>query len=379
MNSCPQDAISMKKDGRGFLFPVVNEERCIDCGKCDRVCAFTKEKAKREFHSDVYAAINLDNELIKGSASGGAFSAMAKWMIEKGGVVYGSSWNNNLVPHHIRIDKIEEISLLQGSKYVQDKMGDVYAKIKVDLMNNQEVLFCGTPCQCDALRSYLIKSYDNLFTVELICHGVPNADFLRSYLDLMEEKIGGKIIDVKFRDKKRGWGALLNIAYKGDKGSVKHKYLSSDESYYYHYFWGGNLYRESCYQCKYASLDRKSDFTIGDYWGVKSAHPEISTANGVSLLLVNTDKGKKYIDKLSNHLSLTPSTIEDAVRENGQLVRPSLYRKEYDFLWEIYSKEGAKGLDEYYRKNHKKDIIKGKIRRLIPLWIKNLLKKIFLE
>ena len=375
LNSCPKHAISLQMDKKGFLFPIVDSSLCIDCGICDRVCAFVRENQNQRFHSDVYAAVNLDNGLIRESASGGAFSALAKWMLEKGGIVYGSAWDQNMMPHHIRIDKKEDIVLLQGSKYVQDKMGTIYGEVKEDLKNGKYVLFCGTPCQCDALRSYLIKPYGGLYTVELVCHGVPNADFLRSYLDLIEEQIDGRIINLKFRDKKRGWGALLNITYQTKNGIIKHKYLTSGESYYYYYYWGGNLYRKSCYSCKYASLDRKSDFTIGDYWGVQRAHPEISTSNGVSLFLTNTDKGKSVIGDLKDYLSLTPSTIEDAMRENGQLLHTSEHHEELDFLWDIYVEDGAKGLDKFYRKNHRRDILKGKIKRLMPMQVKKILKK----
>ena len=375
LNACPKNAICILPDEKGFLFPIVNKERCIDCGKCDKVCAFTKKDETKEYHGDVYAAINTDKELIKNSASGGAFSAMAKWMLDKGGTVYGSAWDEKLTPHHIRIDKTKDIVLLQGSKYVQDRMGNIYADVKRDLKNGKTVLFCGTPCQCDALRSYLVIPYDGLFTVELICHGVPNYNFFREYLNLLEKKIHGAIIDLKFRDKKHGWGALMNITYKTNNGRVKHKYLSSGESYYYYYYWGGNLYRESCYDCKYASLNRKSDFTIGDYWGVQRAHPAIQVDNGVSLLLANTDKGKSIIAELDDYLALTETTIEDAIRENGQLMHSSKHNKELDFLWDIYTNEGAEGIDNYYRQNHKRDIVKGKIKRLMPLRIKKIMKK----
>lgn len=375
-NACSHKAISMCEDEKGFLYPVVNEELCIDCGLCDKVCDFIKPLSGLETESQVYAVKNNNQEQLLRSASGGAFTAMAHWMIDKGGIVLGCSWGDNMMPYHRSINNMNSISCLQGSKYVQSRINDSYLKVRTYLNNGIYVLFSGTPCQCAGLRSFLRKPYDQLICVELICHGVPSAHFFRDYLDLLEKKLNGKIIDVKFRDKKKGWGALLNITYKNNRGKVKNYYLSVAESYYYFYYFCGNMYRPSCYFCKYASSSRNSDFTIGDYWGVKKTHPEINTDLGVSVMLANTLKGKSLVGELSDYMQIVPSTMEGAARENGQLVKATHHNTSFDFLWDIYCEKGASGLDVYYRNVYKRKIILGKIKRLTPLCIKNVIKSI---
>lgn len=378
VNVCTHKAITMQEDERGFLYPTVDESLCTNCRLCNSVCAFGSDKpVTNTERQDVYAVKNKNIIQLKESTSGGAFSALAQWILNKGGTVYGSAWNENMMPIHIRIQKVDDLPKLQGSKYVQSQIGGCLPLVKADLREGKQVLFSGTPCQCAGLRAYLKQDYENLVCVELICHGVPSARFLRNYLDVLEDKVRGKIIDLKFRDKKRGWGALLHATYKKTSGTIKHIYLSIGESYYYYYYyWGGNLYRPSCYNCKYATSQRASDFTIGDYWGVKNAHPDFDTKLGVSVLLANTIKAHDIIKQLSNYLDIIPSSIELAQRENGQLVSASHHNTGLDKLWNIYEKEGAKGLDKYYSRTHRKTIFKSKLKRKIPLWLKLIIKHI---
>lgn len=374
---CTHKAIALKEDEHGFLYPEVDETLCVDCGLCDVVCAFGSDKPVENSETqECYAVKNKNIDQLKKSASGGAFSALAQWTFDHGGSVFGVAWNDNMMPVHIGIHSSEDLPQLQGSKYVQSQSHGCFYSVKSELQKGKNVLFCGTPCQCAGLRHFLRKDYANLICVELICHGVPSASFLRSYLDLIEKKVKGKIIDLKFRDKKRGWGALLHATYKKGNG-VKHLYLSTGESYYYYYYyWGGNLYRSSCYNCKYATIHRESDFTIGDYWGIESMHPRFDKTLGVSVLLANTSKAKDIVKRLSDYLDILPSSVEFAKRQNGQLVSPSRQTTSSDVIWDIYKKEGAEGLENYYRKTNRKVILKSKIKRNIPLWLKKSIKSI---
>lgn len=372
VNICPVQAIKMKEGNHGFLYPAIDMQQCLECGKCLSVCKF-KLKTESEKHgkSDVYASINTRQRERILSASGGAFSALARYVLDENGVVFGCAWNEYMEPHHTYISKISEISKLQGSKYVQSRIGDNYKKVKKFLEDGKTVLFSGTPCQCDGLRGFLRKEYEKLICVELICHGVPSEKFFHDYIRFLEKKIKGQIINIRFRDKKRGWGALLHIVYKNSRGQIKHKYLSTEESYYYYYYyWGGNLYRESCYSCKYANVYRKSDYTIGDYWGVQKVHPELDCDSGVSVLLVNTDKGRKLLPILEKYMRLIPSTFKDAQRENNQLAAPSIKSVMTEKLWKIYEDGGAEALATDYKKEFRKKILIGKIKKSIPLCIK---------
>lgn len=180
---------------------------------------------------------------------------------------------------------------------------------------------------------------------------------------------------MKFRDKKLGWGALLNFTIQTKSGKIKHKYLTNKESYFF-YYWGGNLYRPSCYSCKYACLTRKSDFTIGDFWGIDK-NSVFNNGKGVSLILANTSKAEDILKLLKDtYLHLEKNSIEAATKENGQLTHPSIHKPEYDFLWDIYHAKGAKGLEMHYRRHHFKQIIIGRLRRHIPTYIVNTIKRL---
>lgn len=377
-NACPVNAISMKEDNKGFIYPFVEADKCIDCHICEKICVFPKPFSEPDnlIKQKCYAAQNTNDKQLKHSASGGAFSALAQYVLENGGEVWGASWNESMCLNHIPIHSTDDIIQLQGSKYVQSNIGLAFRQIKHNLKQNHQILFCGTPCQCDGLRSFLGKQYENLITVELVCHGVPSQAFLKAYLSLIETKEKGKIVDLKFRDKKFGWGALLNFTIKTNLGRIKHKYLTNKESYYYYYYWGGNLYRPSCYNCKYACPDRRSDFTIGDFWGIdrKSA---LNNGKGVSVILVNSIKALHIIQQIDGHyISLEDTSIETAVKENGQLSHPSKHNHDFDYLWDIYQKEGANGLDKQYRHKYKKQILIGRIRRNIPPFAISLLKRL---
>lgn len=367
LNACPVDAISMQEDEKGFVYPQVNLGKCIDCHLCEKVCVFPKPFNKQDnpVKPICYAGQNTDKAQLNNSASGGAFSALAQYVLENGGEVWGASWDSSMNLKHIPIRDTREIIKLQGSKYVQSDIGVAFRQIKKSLNQNTKLLFCGTPCQCDGLRSFLRKPYENLITVELICHGVPSQAFLKSYLSLIEDKEKGKIIDLKFRDKKFGWGALLNFSIKTASGKIRHKYLTNKESYYYYYYWGGNLYRPSCYNCKYAGPDRKSDFTIGDFWGINQESP-LNNGKGVSVILANSPRASQIIQQIKDrYISVEDTTFEAIQKENGQLSHPSKLNHNFDYLWDIYLEKGAKGLDKQYKTKYRKQILLGRLRRMV--------------
>lgn len=374
-NVCPKNAIVMVTDEKGFLFPSVETSKCVNCGLCEMVCPLKNDKSSSKSICNVYAAINKNKNELHASASGGVFSALAHYTISNGGVVFGCAWDEEIKPYHTQISDIDSISLLQGSKYVQSIIGKIYNEVKNCLEQGKNVLFSGTPCQCDGLRNVLKKEYDNLVCVELVCHGVPSPTFFREYLDLEETKIKGVIKDVRFRDKKRGWGALLKFTYIHDTRK-KEKYYSTEESFFYNYFWKGYLYRDSCYQCKYASLPRKSDITIGDYWGVNKYHPNLDTSKGVSVVIVSSEKGMRLLDDLRNDLVIVKSDINAAINENAQINRPSKKGIESEIIWNQYFEGGISAVQKYYFSKNKLSIFKGKIKRMTPLKLKKVLKKL---
>lgn len=193
------------------------------------------------------------------------------------------------------------------------------------------MFFTGTPCQVAALNSFLGKDYDNLITADLICHGIPSQAFFNDYITYLEGKLNGKIIDFNFRDKSNGWSLLAKATFQ--KGSKTYfKKIPNSSSYYYTYFLYGDIYRDSCYECKYAGGTRQGDFTMGDYWGVEKNYANIDTKYGVSALLVNSEKGKSYINKVKKYINLMPSTFKQIKSNNGQLCHPTPMSKKNEIL-----------------------------------------------
>lgn len=388
-NICPKNAISMVTDEYGFMYPKIDEEKCIGCGACQRVCAFQYiEEINKP--KNVFVSARRDNDKIMQSASGGIFAVFAEKILKENGIVCGAALveeNGVLEPKHICIDKIEDLSKLLGSKYVQSDTNTVYKDIKKYLLDNRKVLFSGTPCQVAGLKLFLGKCYNNLLTLDIICHGVPNAEFFKGYLNVLEKKFNGKVLDFKFRDKKCGWGPYTMYVkmLKSDK-IVVNKYFPLEESSYAHMFLCTENLRKNCYKCKYTNENRTGDITIGDYWGVEKEHPDLLRENGgildrykgISVAIVNTNNGKIWLDKCKNELYLYPSTFEQAAKVNTQLREPSSYGKFRNKIMALYKEGGYDAVDKfYYDKVIRRILIKKQIKKVIPKVVWSSLKNIY--
>lgn len=360
VNVCFHKAISMQEDELGYMYPQINKELCVGCGLCQKVCAFTK-KQNMDAPLQAFAAMADDKEVLRKSASGGVFGAIAMEVLKSGGKVFGCSMEyiEELSPEHIGIEHVSELNKLQGSKYVQSDMKFVYQQVKEAIKKGRTVLFSGTPCQVAALKSYLgNKHYENLLTMDLICHGVPSIKFFRSYVKELEKSLKGKVIDFKFRDKDSGWGLKGKVYYLDRKGNKKEKSIPSKLSSYYKLFLDSCSYRESCYNCKYANQYRVGDLTIGDYWGIQGVHADYLVQNGgildekkgISAILVNTDHGKRMLEKYGIKLNVLDSQVEDVIKSNDQLRHPSHMNKNRDYIMKLYCSQGYEAVERWYRK-----------------------------
>ena len=365
----------MKPDINGYIYPTINSELCLKCGVCKDICAFQNIPVNGDEPINTYVAINKNESVLKESASGGVFAALASIILEKNGVAFGCSFNRNMEPEHICINNLSDIKKLQGSKYVQSNINNTYSEAKKYLEDGIWVLFTGTPCQIAGLKSYIGKEYENLITVDLICHGVPSAIFFKGYIEYLQDKLNGKIIDFKFRDKSKGWGLMGKAIYENN-GIVKEKLIHPLSSYYYSYFLDGDIYRENCYECKYACSSREGDFTIGDYWGIEKIHPNVETKKGVSVLLVNTQKGTNLVCNLKKYLNLIESDFQSVKLENSQLSKPTNKSSKRQLILKTWRQGGWRLLaDEYYKSNKIKIII-SRFKIMIPESIKSFIKKL---
>lgn len=372
-NVCPKNAISMKEDKYGFIYPSINNELCVGCKMCQKVCAY-QNKEETNVPLKTWAAVSKDKEILKGSSSGGVFTALASDFLKKDGFVSGAVFDEKFNLHHILTDKTEDLTKLQGSKYTHSNTGTVYREIK-EKLKSDSVLFCGCPCQVAGLKSYLGKDYDNLITIDLICHGVPSNKIFKDYLKEVEQKNKYNIKEFKFRDKAMGWGINGSLITNHNE---KRKVLCSNSSYV-NYFLNCLIYRENCYSCKYACKNRTGDITIGDYWGIPEEllkKYKIDTTKGVSVIIANTEKGRAFIENKAELFDLYESEYEKAARGNHQLNAPSKYDKRRDEILGLYAEKGWKAVDdEFIRKlGFKKyiNIAKG----MLPAKLKKYLKKI---
>ena len=384
MNVCPKGAIDMREDSAGFKFPHIDTSKCIECGLCLKVCKF--ENPELVYPRAAYICQLKDENTLALSTSGGAFRAMAEKIIERGGVVFGCAYTENeggLVPTTIAVDNIEELPKLSGSKYVQSEMGFAYKKAKGFLDNGRLVLFSGTPCHISGLYSYLGKSYDNLYTTDLICHGVPNLKMFQSELSRIEKRYKSKVKSFCFRDKSIVGGTWSTYMCSFKLGNGKSYCKSYENIAYFDLFLkGGDITRDSCSKCPYARQERVSDITIGDAWGAEIAHPDFEKSrggdfnfkNGLSLVSVNTDKGEKLFSELC---SLKDKLVDYSgmVKFNPQLgfpMRESPNRAKY---MRAFEKSGISGLYSERLKIEWLPMLRRKIRKIIPKWIKRRLKK----
>ena len=376
-NICPKNAITFKEDKYGFLFPEIDDNLCIGCGRCKSVCAFqNSEKEYRRTPVKGYAAVLKDKKRLKNSASGGVFWSVAEWVIGKGGCVFGVVWDSEMNPIHTCADTMDQLAPMQGSKYVQSNVGNSYRHVVEELAKNRWVLFTGTPCQVAALRHYLSgKNCDKLITVDLVCHGVPNNAFFHSMLNSLEKRYGGKVVDFHFRHKNPDWlNGCLWVKFQKGKRTFTKKLFNVEIPYFTMFNKKNQCCRQSCSVCKYATLQRVGDMTMGDFWGYEKVGIDLKYERGLSCLLVNNDKMLPIIDELN--LATQEVPIDSITKGNGQLKHP--YQK--DERWYVVMNSFAKGeyeqLDENYRRDNKEILRRIKLHKLFPPQLLHVLRKI---
>jgi coenzyme F420-reducing hydrogenase beta subunit len=318
---CPASCISINENHEGFLYPSVDENACIRCGRCVRCCPVENEDMHRNQPTEVWALTNKNEENIMNSASGGASDILVRAILKEDGLAYGAAYDENLTVHHIEVTSDEDAYKLQSSKYVQSNTEDTYTQIKKRLKERKKVLFTGTPCQVAGLYSFLGGDNENLYTVDLICHGVPSPKLFKKYVEYQENVFGGKLIYYNFRSKeKRGWGTQYLLKTK-TKTKTKTNILSLDR--YGKHFMASDCFRECCYQCVYSNTDRVGDITIGDFWGIGKNHPDFFTPKGVSSVFVNTNKGRELLELIKQNGKVEKATLQEGLIKQGNLVKPS--------------------------------------------------------
>lgn len=351
LNICPKQAIIMFPDEFGFLYPKIDLNKCIECGLCKDVCPAINESILR-FPKDCYAVTEKNENDLLSVASGGAATIISRFILSKGGVVYGCCGDNIRHVHHIRIDSIQELDRLKGSKYVQSDLGHIFLQIKNDLKKNIKILFIGTPCQVAGLYSFLRnKDYANLYTADLVCHGVPSQKMLNENIDNYVQS-DNKDYWVSFRNKSK----ILTSDSEDDKwkivyewrlgeytlnGKLTHIVTNAMKDPYMTGFLNCLTLRPNCFSCKFACAARCGDFTLADFWGLKT---DIGFENGkgVSLNLINTSKGLQLWSEISPSCNYLKRDILEGIWGNGRLQRPGAVPITYQLFRKLYPKVGLK-------------------------------------
>jgi coenzyme F420-reducing hydrogenase beta subunit len=369
---CPKRCISWTQREFGFRYPQIDKDACVNCGLCEKVCP-TDKALEVPVEQKVYAAVHKDTEVLAKSTSGGAFTAIADAIFAQGGIVYGAAMLDDMQVKHIRTTGKDDFEGLRSSKYLQSDTGTTYQMVEQDLKQGKFVLYSGTPCQIDGLKNFLGKDYETLYTVDIVCHGVGSQAYFDKYMDFARERYG-KIKALRFRSKEyAGWSCGGGVVVVDSSDCLKKIPYRDFDNYYYSYFLSGDIYRKSCYSCKYANTNRVGDFTLGDYWGVEALNLPLQTENGCSLLLVNNQHAMQLLDEIES-LDRVETTVEQAAHCNKQLNAPSkLMDSRQNRIGEYESMSGQQ-IQKEYLKNHRKTVVKGQLKALMPYKLKLLIR-----
>lgn len=318
INICKLDAMATQQLN-GLVYPNTIEEKCVDCGMCKKVCPLYVDKFETEFKQEYAIGWSIDNDVLLQTTSGGMFRVFSEEVINTSGWVYGTEFSREKLAHVAGYNDAN-IKKFSGSKYVKSKVDSSFVEIKKHLDMGEDVLFGGTPCQCAALKNFLQKDYENLYIIDIICHGSVRPSVFEEYLKYVEKKHNAKIENVRFRNKEKGWkNGQIEISF--ENGIVEKELFHPKKNLYANVFYSNIALAPGCKDCKYNTMEREGDITLGDFWGCH-IYPNIEiNENGTSVLLINTEKGKALLERCKDNI-----VIKEVAREVAIANNPPLYK-----------------------------------------------------
>lgn len=359
---CPKNAIAMIKQA-GFYYPTIDQNLCVDCGICVKKCPFNLEPQVQNNCIEAFAVKHKNDEVVLNSSSGGIFTALSNKILADDGYVIGADFDGDMNVIHTVAGTAQQRDRMRGSKYIQSNTSGVYNKIKSLLKEEKPVLFTGTPCQAAAVRKNF-PNEKNLYIIDIICHGVPSTDVWKKYVAFIENKYNKKLSFYSFRDKSvSGWRGYSSKLTFDDGTVVSHNNITGSFIELFRY---DVCLRPSCTNCKFTSLNRQGDITIGDFWGIENILPEISDNRGISAVMINTEKGKQLFDFVTEDINKYPCTQRDIAKGQPNLFRPSSYSNKAEaFQKDLKELSFEKVLKKYTRVGFKRRIIDF-VKKLIP-------------
>ena len=358
---CPLKCIKMVENEEGFLYPQVDESKCVSCNLCKKTCPINTLPKISKAEPKTVVARTIDNKLLEQCSSGGVFTTLARIFIKSNGVVYGVVYDTDFNVVHQRIDSEEDVARLAGSKYVQSFLGDTFQQMKEDLLKGNRVLFCGTPCQVAGLRNYLKKDYEDLYCVDLVCHGVPSPKIWREYLEIITKK-HGKVRSVNFRSKCLGY----HVSVMEENFSDGRKVLGSARTNMMSKIFFRNIAdRYSCYNCQFKTISRCSDLTIYDSWHAEKLVPGLKDDDkGYTNVIIQSSKGQYMVDKFfkDNITTYDVDTLK-AIELDGSMATKSvaMHDKRNDF-YNAFNDEGIVNSVNRFLPIEKKDYLIEKMK-----------------
>ncbi len=334
-NACPKLAITMAEDKEGFLFPKINNAKCVRCNLCKKVCPVVNTPPVHE-KQEIFAARDRDFATRLQSASGGVFFRLAQHTLSQNGVVFGAVFNDKMQVVHTSAENIDELHPMRGSKYVQSRIGDVFKQVRSALMNDRHVLFSGTPCQIAGLKNFLGRDYERLLLIDVVCHGVPSEKIWLSYLQ--EIGNGNTPVRAGFRNKENG---LKNntVNFEFENGLVIQQPYK--ENLFCEGFINGLYERLSCNNCKFKGIARCGDITLGDFWGIENAIPNFADDFGINLVIIHSERGKKAFADVKAHFDIHLATVNDIIAKNPMIIRSAWSDHRRTRFFSLYRKLGV--------------------------------------
>ena len=383
---CPKKAISLQEDSCGFRYPVIDESKCINCGRCIRSCALRNPDVRNTVQTCLAAQCE-DDKILDKASSGGVFSALAEVFLEKGGIVCGvqmTKTEGRFVAEHVLISSKNELKDLQGSKYVQSDLANVFSGLETALKEGKSVLFSGTPCQAASVKKLFQKWSDQFYCIDIVCHGTPSLAFFNSYIENLEKLKKAEVTDYTFRDKEKGWGHIQgHYTLLFDDGRTVEVANDNMRCSYYRLFLDGETYRPSCYNCQYANSGRVGDLTIGDFWGIQKNNAALLKNNGgpfikqkgISCILVNTAHGEQLMREYGQRLITRAVPVEEAIKGNSQLRHPTGHSKLREVVLKAYVEQGYSKVEKIFQTWLLIERLRKRTRRVITKLVPNPVKK----
>lgn len=360
---CPKQCITMQKDDEGFLYPVVDDAVCIDCGLCKKVCPMVNPKIENNHPKTAVAAVSKDSNIWRRSASGGAFSEIVRNWADDDTLIVGAAWDG-LNVHHIGVIGFDNIAPLCRSKYVSSAIENTFIEIREHLRSGKKAIFCGCPCQVDGLRRFLRKEYENLLTMDLICHGQGSPYVFQEALSVIGEQMGETVISYEFRAKRKIHETDHLALVKTEKGN---HYLTQDP--YIQLFLSQNALRPSCGEnCRYRDVRRPGDLTIADCKGLTKIYPDlVGTKKNYSTVVSNTPKGDMVLKALEKTMLVRSCPIDDVIKYNPLFARHTWFSKDRDKFFEEFKKAPKAAIKNWTKPyKHSEFTWKKQIWSLLP-------------